>query len=80
MIIAFDLETTGLSKFEDKIIEIAIIKFDEHTFEIIETYTCFINPEIPIPEIISNITNIFDDDVKKAPKIEEVKEEIKNFI
>jgi DNA polymerase-3 subunit alpha (Gram-positive type) len=64
MIISFDLETTGLDKFNDKIIEIAMIKFDEKTFKVIETYTCFIDPEIPIPEVISNITSIFDDDVK----------------
>jgi DNA polymerase-3 subunit alpha (Gram-positive type) len=64
MIVSFDLETTGLDKFNDKIIEIAMIKFDEQTFKIIETYTCFIDPEIPIPEVISNITSIFDDDVK----------------
>ncbi|MDR2640920.1 MAG: 3'-5' exonuclease [Candidatus Peribacteria bacterium] len=80
MIIAFDLETTGLSKFEDKIIEIAMIKFDEKTFKIIETYTCFVNPEMPIPDMISNITNIFDSDVEDAPTIKELKEEIENFI
>ncbi|MDR2411449.1 MAG: 3'-5' exonuclease [Candidatus Peribacteria bacterium] len=64
MIVSFDLETTGLDKFNDKIIEIAMIKFDKQTFKIIETYSCFIDPEIPIPEVISNITSIFDDDVK----------------
>jgi DNA polymerase-3 subunit alpha (Gram-positive type) len=64
MIVSFDLETTGLDKFNDKIIEIAMIKFDKQTFKIIETYTCFVDPEIPIPEVISNITSIFDDDVK----------------
>jgi DNA polymerase-3 subunit alpha (Gram-positive type) len=64
MIVSFDLETTGLDKFHDKIIEIAMIKFSEETFEIIETYSCFIDPEIPIPEVISNITSIFENDVK----------------
>jgi len=80
MIICFDLETTGLDKYNDKIIEIAMIKFDEKTFEIIETYSCFVDPWVEIPEIISNITNIFDDDVAWAPKIEELREEILNFI
>ncbi len=80
MIIALDLETTWLDKQNDKIIEVALIKIDENTFEILETYSTLINPEIEIPEIISNITNIFDKDVKNAPKIEEVKVEIRDFI
>jgi DNA polymerase-3 subunit alpha (Gram-positive type) len=80
MVIAFDLETTGLDRFADKIIEIAMIKFDEQTFKILETYSCFVNPEVKIPETISNITSIFDDDVKDAPKISEIRDEIKAFI
>jgi DNA polymerase III alpha subunit (gram-positive type) len=41
-----------------------MVKFDEKTFKIIETFNCFVDPEIEIPEIISNITNIFDNDVR----------------
>jgi len=63
MIVCFDLETTGLDKYTDKIIEVAMIKFDELTFEIIDSYSSFVDPEREIPEIISNITNIFDTDV-----------------
>lgn len=80
MIVWFDLETTGLDKYNDKIIEIAMVKFDEKTFKIIETFNCFVDPEMEIPEIISNITNIFDGDVKWAPKISELKQEILDFI
>jgi len=63
MIVCFDLETTGLDKYNDKIIEVAMIKFDENTFEVIDSYSSFVDPERDIPEIISNITNIFDQDV-----------------
>jgi predicted DnaQ family exonuclease/DinG family helicase len=80
MIIGFDLETTGLERKQDKIIEIALVKFDETTFEIIDTYSTFINPEIGIPELISNITNIYDSDVENAPKLTDVKLEILEFI
>jgi DNA polymerase-3 subunit alpha (Gram-positive type) len=69
MIIGFDLETTGLEKKYDRIIEIGLVKFDEKTFEIVDTFSTFVNPEIPIPELISNITHIFDADVENAPKI-----------
>ncbi|MGB2110421.1 MAG: PolC-type DNA polymerase III [Patescibacteria group bacterium] len=60
MIIGFDLETTGLDKNNDRIIEIALVKFDEKTFETIDTYSTFINPQMPIPDLISNLTNIHD--------------------
>ena len=71
MIVALDLETTWVDNKKDKIIELALIKFDENTFEIIETFSTLINPQISIPEIISNITNIFDEDVKNAPIFDE---------
>ena len=80
MIICFDLETTGLDKYNDKIIEIAMVKFDEKTFQVIDKYSCLINPEIEIPEVISNITNIFNEDIKGAPKFLDVKKEIEDFI
>lgn len=80
MIIGFDLETTGLEKKYDKIIEIGLVKFDENTFEIIDSYSTFVNPEVGIPELISNITNIYDSDVEWAPKISDIKTELLDFI
>lgn len=80
MIVCFDLETTGLDKYNDKIIEVALLKFDEKTFKIIERFSSLVNPEILIPDIISNITNIFQEDVNDAPKFEDIKKEIKDFI
>lgn len=80
MIICFDLETTWTNPRTDKIIEIAMIKLREDNFEIIDSYNSFINPEIPIPTVISSITNIFDEDVSSAPKIEEIKQEVLDFI
>jgi len=80
MIICFDLETTWTNPKTDKIIEIAMIKLREDNFEIIDSYNSFINPEIPIPTVISSITNIFDEDVSLAPKIQEIKQEILDFI
>ncbi len=80
MIICFDLETTGLDKYNDKIIEIAAVKFDEKTFEIIDTYNSLIDPETDIPDIISNITNIKNEDVLWAPKFGDIKQELSDFI
>jgi len=80
MIICFDLETTGLDRYNDSIIEVAMIKFDEKTFKIIDTYTSLVNPWREIPDLISNITNIYDDDVIWAPTFDEIKNDIENFI
>ncbi len=80
MIIALDLETTGLDKKKDKIIEVALVKIDEKTFDIIDTYSSLINPWIPIPDIISNITNIKDEDVINSPSFEDELNKIINFI
>jgi len=80
MIICIDLETTGLDKYNDGIIEIAMIKFDEKTFKEIDRFTSLVNPEKEIPELISNITNISNDDVIWAPTIDDLREEISSFI
>ncbi|NDK07739.1 hypothetical protein EOM39_00665, partial [Candidatus Gracilibacteria bacterium] len=61
MIVALDLETTGLSKEKDFIIEIALVKFDEITFEIIEEFSTLVNPGIKIPDLNTNITGITDE-------------------
>ena len=63
MIIALDLETTWLDSDKDKIIELALVKFDPFTFEIVDEYSTLVNPGIEIPDLISNITNIFNEDV-----------------
>ncbi|MFK7780255.1 MAG: helicase C-terminal domain-containing protein [Candidatus Gracilibacteria bacterium] len=80
MIICLDLETTGLDKYNDRIIEIAMVKFDEKTYKVIDTFNSLVNPQASIPDIISNITNIYNDDVAGAPIIDELKNEIIDFI
>jgi len=64
MIVALDLETTGLESKSDKIIEVALIKFDPITYEIIDEFSTLINPKIEIPELITNITGIKNDDIE----------------
>ena len=61
----FDVETTGLSPFKNKIIEIAIVKVSN--LKIVDKYNSFINPGRQIPFFITNLTGISDDDVYDAP-------------
>lgn len=43
-IIAFDIETTGVDKNRDHIIQISMIKFNPETYEVIETYDSYVKP------------------------------------
>lgn len=76
--VVFDTETTGLKDQFDKIIEIGALKIINN--EIVEEYDVLINPEIPIPEIITNITGITDDMVKNERLIQDVLPEFMEFI
>lgn len=69
-LVAIDLETTGLSPFSDKIIEIAAVKINS-TGEI-ETYQQLINPEIPIPSFSTDIHKITNEMVAQSEIIAEV--------
>ncbi len=64
-LIIFDLETTGLSTSEDKIIEIAYEKIMPSGDIIAEVLR--INPGMPIPEVATKINGISDADVADAP-------------
>jgi predicted DnaQ family exonuclease/DinG family helicase len=80
MIIALDLETTWLDNKVDRILEIWLVKFDEKTFEIAEQKSFLVNPEIDIPVLISNICNIWQDDIKDCPLWKNLIFEIEDFI
>ncbi len=74
----FDLETTGISPFLNEIIEFGAVK--QKNGRIVEKKQLFIKPKIEIPEFITELTNITNDDVKDAPDILEALKEIKEWI
>jgi len=67
--IIVDIETTGLNRTQDRIIEIAAVRFDGNT--ILDTYQTLINPQLPISGFIRNFTWISDAMVANAPSIQE---------
>lgn len=66
--VVFDIETTGFGPVHDKIIEIGAVKVVEG--EIADTFSTFINPQIPIPYDIQQLTSITDEMVLDAPTID----------
>lgn len=76
--VVFDLETTGFSPIKDKIIEIGAVKV-EHG-EITDKFSTFVNPKVPIPFQITQLTSITDQMVIGAPDIETVLPQFMEFI
>ena len=74
----FDLETTGFSAVTEKITEIGIMKLKNG--EVIDEFSCFVNPEKHIPERVTEVTNITDEMVKDAETIDKVFPKVLEFI
>ncbi len=73
-----DLETTGGNAETEKIIEIGMVKIDNR--KISEERSFLVNPEKDIPDFVQKLTGIRKIDVEHSPKIEEVIDEIIEFI
>lgn len=73
-----DLETTGVSITQDRIVEISIVKMfpDGQT----ETRTRRVNPTIPIPAEATAVHGISDEDVANEPTFKELANGIKQFL
>ena len=76
--VVFDLETTGFSPFKNKIIEIGAVKVQGA--KILDKFSYFVNPEVPIPFRIENLTGINDAMVQDADTIETVLPAFLEFI
>ena len=68
--VVFDLETTGFSPSKNQIIEIGAVKVVNGS--ITERFSTFVNPKVPIPFEIEQLTSINDDMVLDTPTIDEI--------
>lgn len=75
--VVFDIETTGFSAVNDRIIEIGAVKVEGGS--IVDRYSTFVNPKRPIPFEIEKLTGINDGMVMDAPEIDGILPEFLEF-
>jgi len=69
-IVFFDLEATGANVAKDRIIEISTLRINPDGSE--ESWTCLVNPEMPISAEASEVNGIYDKDVADSPTFREL--------
>lgn len=69
-----DVETTGGSPFFNRVIEVGLIRVENGS--VVEEFKQLFNPKIEIPEFITKMTGISNDDVEDAPEFAELASEL----
>ena len=77
-VLAFDLETTGISTNADRVVQIALIGANEEGVAI--NYECIVNPRRPIPIGASNVHGIYDHDVKGKGDFSTIADEVAELV
>ena len=77
-LIFIDLEATGLSVGSDRIVEISMLKVNVDNS--VEIKTERVNPEMPIPDVVSKIHGIYDKDIAEAKTFKQLAPELLRFI
>ncbi len=76
--VAIDVETTGLKPRQQRVIEVALIRY-KGGIEI-ERYESLVNPDRGIPAYIANLTSITNGHVEDAPRFHEIADRVIEFI
>lgn len=80
-IVAFDIETTGLDKVKDHIIQISMVKFNPKTYEVVETYNSYVKPigsyVISFPAYVKH--KIKPDFLYDKPTLQDIAKDIVKF-
>jgi predicted DnaQ family exonuclease/DinG family helicase len=76
--IAFDLEFTGLNPEQDAIIEVGAVKFRGD--EILDTWSCLVNPGRALPHKVERLTGIAESDLAGAPSFRSMLPSLTRFL
>ena len=76
--VALDLETTGLDKDRDRIIQVGAVKFRGD--QVLDIFDTFVNPGRPIPDFIQRLTGIRPEQVSRAPFFSSIRHQLDTFL
>ena len=72
-VVVVDLESTGGNLYQDRVTEIAFLRFENGR---VEHYEQLINPGKPIPEFVVQLTGITNEMVAQAPAFDQIAPDI----
>ncbi|MDO4513814.1 MAG: PolC-type DNA polymerase III [Lachnospiraceae bacterium] len=75
--VVFDIETTGFSPVQNRIIEIGAVKVKDGG--VLDRFSTFVNPNVPIPYRIEKLTGINDSMVMDSPQIDVILPQFLSF-
>ncbi|MGI6150705.1 MAG: PolC-type DNA polymerase III [Christensenellales bacterium] len=75
--VVVDLETTGVDRTRDRILEIGAVKLVNG--EVTDSFSTFVNPHMAVPEKITKLTGITTEMVMNAPPVEEALASFQGF-
>jgi DNA polymerase III epsilon subunit family exonuclease len=75
--VAFDLETTGMDRANDRIIEIGAVVFEGG--EVVDRWQQLVDPEVELPPVITEITGITADDLQGMPRLEDIADKLVEY-
>lgn len=73
-----DVETTGMSPFHDRVIEVAIIRISKN--KVVDKFTSLLNPEMRLSPYISMFTGITTEQLKDAPLFYDIKDKVTELL
>ena len=78
MVIFYDLETTGLNQFHDKITEMCFYKYQ--SVDLFTKYSELVNPEVKFHILLKNLTGISNEMVLNKPNFSQQSQNLLQFI
>ena len=76
--VCVDTETTGLLPHKDRVIEIGLVRVENG--KEVDRFHTLLNPGVSLPDIITEITGLTDNDVTDAPKFADIADELAELL